>query len=726
MLQRPPDPNFGERNRLLGRALTRREDLRLVTGQGRFTGDIDAPGTLHLVFARAEEVGRILSLDTEAARAIPGVCFVLTGADVADRPGGAVNPVVSSLTARSFRLLAQGRTGFVGEAVAAVVADTTETARDAAEAVITEVEPAPVPDEPAYAQDWHAGDVETAFRNAAHVVSTSFADALLAPAPLEPRGVLAVPEGDGLLVYLPTQSPHRARTDLAGITGLPLEKVRIVAPDVGGAFGGKASLHPEEAVACLCALRLGKPVRWVATRLEEFLAAPQGRGIRAEGRMALSASGKILAVEARFDCPVGAWMTFSAAVPGRNAGRILPGPYDVRCVDIRSSGRFTATPPVGIYRGAGRPEAAMLLERLIEEAARATGRDPVALRRANLVRRFPHRTPTGETLDSGDYAALLDKACAAADWAGLRRERVRRRRRGEVVGLGMALYVEPCGHGKESARIALRPDGTILAGTGSTAQGQGRETAVAQIVADELGLPLDAVAVSHGDTGSTPPGIGALASRSTPIGGSALVEAARRWRREVADLAGRLGVAADAELADIARAAVEAGAPLPVVTLDYEPLGEAWASGCAIASLSIDRDTGVPRLERLVLVDDAGVIVNPLLAEGQLRGGIAQAVGAALMEAVVRDEHGQLVTGSFMDYAMPRASDMPPITLGHAETPTPANTLGAKGIGEAGAIGVPAAIINAALDALAPFGVRHLDMPLRSGTLWAAMHKGER
>jgi carbon-monoxide dehydrogenase large subunit len=422
----------------------------------------------------------------------------------------------------------------------------------------------------------------------------------------------------------------------------------------------------------------------------------------------------------------------------------LPGPYAVEELSIHVSAFLNNTAPMNIYRGAGRPEAALLMERLMDRAAIVCGLDPVEIRRRNLVPpgAMPHRTATGESLDSGNYPALLAKACGQAGYHELRLRQRRMRKKGRVFGVGVALYIEPCGQGWESASIGLSPEGGIVACTGATAQGQGRETAFAQIVADTLGIHVDDVTVRHGDTDATPPGIGALASRSTAIGGSALLKAAKAFHVEARRAAaqwlgceiemtlpvsgGFFGVICGRTVSWKALAASssisERGLKLTqTVVLHAE--SEAWSSGCCVASVSIDPDTGRLNIETLTWVDDAGRIINPMLVEGQLLGGLAQGLGEALMEQLVYDENGQLVTGSFMDYAMPRASDIPAVQLGKMETPTKANPLGAKGVGEAGCIGVPACLMNAVLDALSPFGVQEIDMPMTSHKIWQALNK---
>ncbi len=699
-----------------GIARRRVEDDRLLRGEGRFVADLRPEGCLHLEFARAIAApARIAAIEVDRASALPDVMLVLTGIDTRDLGRASVNPLVPGLTLADWPVLADRTVGAVGQPVAAVVARTVEAARDGAEAIRIQLEangPKIRPD--AFTQHWSTGDVDAAFERAACIVDLEIVHARLAPMALEPRAALAEYDADAdlLTVWLSTQTPHRARADLAAILQRPETGIRVVAPDVGGAFGGKASLYPEEAAVALAALRLHRPVAWTATRSDEFLAATHGRGSTTHGSLALAEDGTMLGLKASIASPLGHWMSYSAVVPARNAARILPGPYRVPAVALSANGRCDAHAPVGIYRGAGRPEAAMLMERLVETAARDLGMDPAELRRINMVRPadLPAALPAGGKLDSGDFPALLDDALRLAGYADARARIDMRRAKNEICGIGLALYVEPCGQGWESATLRHDGGGQFTLLTGSTAQGQGRETAFAQIAAEALDVPLEAITVRHGDTSVSPPGIGALASRSTAIGGSAIVRAAETL---IASLGGR-------------PASGWSSAPAGEAAIVYEAAGEAWSSGCCIAFVAIDRDTGALTVENVVWVDDAGTVINPMLVEGQLRGGLAQGLGEALMERIVYDADGQLLTGSLMDYAVPRARDIPPTVLASRSSPSPANLLGAKGVGEAGCIGIPAAIVNAAVDALARFGIRHLDMPLSAEKLWRVIDSGEK
>ncbi len=745
-----------------GAPVLRREDPRMLTGNGRFVADLAGADSLSIVFVRSPIArASIRALSVDGARAMPGVAGIYTGRDVDGLPRPRVNAVLGDFEAPDMPILAQREVRAVGQPIVAIVAETEAVAHAAADRVEMDFEPLePICDpEAAFgsaaifpemssnsvaAAHWRNGDPDRAFADAAVTAEVTVRHPRIVPAPLECRASFARWDGEEqcLTVRIGTQTPHRARDDIARALGLEPERVRTVAPDVGGAFGMKASIYPEDIAVAFAAWKLRRPVRWIASRQEDFTAASHGRGAVARGRMAFDAGGRIVALKADLIFPVGAWLTFSALVPAWNAARILPGPYAIRNIDVHVRAVVTNTAPVGIYRGAGRPEAAMLLERLLDAGARTLGLDPVTVRQRNLVSAelLPCARPNGTTLDSGDYRALLARTLVLADYGRLRGDQRRRRERGELVGLGWCLYVEPCGQGWESASITLEPTGRFTVATGSSAQGQGRETAFAQIAARELAVAPDTVRIVHGDTECVPKGVGALASRSVAIGGSAVREAARAIIDKARPLGARLlDVAPSSVVPAGGGLAVEGGpnrfvaweeiAAIAPQGLDahavYTAHGEAWGCGCCLAQVSVDRSTGTIELERLHYVDDAGTVVNPLLVDGQLAGGIVQGIGEALLERVVYDREGQILTGSLMDYALPRADDVPALRLERMCTPTPFNPLGAKGVGEAGAIGAPPAIVNAALDALAPLGVRHIDMPLAPERVWRAIRAAE-
>lgn len=675
----------------VGQTMQRREDSRLLTGQGRFVADLVPGGALWVDLLRSPYgAGAITDLDIAAAQEAPGVVAVLTGADFAGLAAAAVNPLVPQAALFPMEPMAIGRVSAPGQPVAAVVARSALAARDAVELIALAVdEDGPAPDP--------VLDLATGALPDGPGVTARVDHALVAPMALEPRAALAAWDGARLTCHLSTQTPQRCRDDLAAM--LRLADVRVVAPDVGGAFGGKASLMPEDVICAVAALKLGGAVAWQGTRSDEFLAATRGRGMATHGRMLLEGD-RIQGIEGHFAVPMGHWMPYSALAPLRNAMRMLPGPYGGAGVAQVVATR-TAEAAVNIYRGAGRPEVVILTERLVDKAAAACGLDPLAFRRLNALRADQLPAPHGPC--SGDFPGLLDAIAPA--WQAAKA----RKATGQVSGIGLALYSEPCGQGWETAALRLLPDGRVLALTGSSAQGQGRETALAQLVADELGLNPAQVIVAQGDTDLVPQGIGALASRSTAIGGSAMLLAARDFRA-------RLEAQGTNDLAALAARLPE---PLEVRTT-YTAPAEAWASGVVLAEICIDPDTGTLTIPRITWVDDAGTVLNPLLVEGQMIGGAAQGIGAALMERLVTAD-GQLQTGSLMDYAVPRATDMPPLHLISRPTPTPANALGARGVGEAGCIGIPAAILNAAMDALPP-GTPDLSLPLTSETLWRALN----
>ena len=709
--------------------MPRREDPALLRGQGRFVDDMLPEGCVFLDFLRSPvPEGTIALLDIEEARNIAGVLAVFTGADLGDLGRSAVNRLIPDAPIRPFEVLPANDVSAVGQPVAAVIATSPEIARDGVEAIVLDVHEAGLCDTPVQVAHWHGGNSGTA---SDHTVSAELKHSRVAPMALEPRACLAEPVGAGLRVWMSTQTPFRGRDDLARILGLDAVRVQVIAPDVGGAFGGKASIYPEDVMTAFAARALGRPVKWTASRSDEFLAATQGRGACSNGSLGFDANGRFTSLDARTCFDLGSWTPYSAYAPIRNAGRILPGPYAVPVVTVAVDAGFSATAPINIYRGAGRPEAAMLIERLVDKAAHAAGVDPLEIRRRNLRdARVPGMSVTGEWIDAGDYAGLLDMLENRADYAGKRAVQAKRRAAGEVVGLGLSLYIEPCGQGWETARIELSRQGRFIVQTGSSAQGQGRLTAWAQIVADALGVAPDCVDVAAGDTAQLENGIGALASRSTAIGGSAMRLAAQTLRGRIAAALGVADLVADADgviLSDTRLSWPDVAARLPedarIVDERFFAPHEAWASGAALAQVSIDRDTGRATVEEIVWIDDAGEVVNPLLVEGQLWGGMAQGLGCVLSERVAYDTNGQLLTGSLMDYAVPRASDMPDVVhMDKLPTPSAANPLGAKGVGEAGCIAIPPAVLNALQDAILPFTDQDLPLPATSETLWRAIN----
>lgn len=685
-----------------GQRIVRREDDRLVRGEAIFSADVFPDQLLHIAFVRSSVAnGRILNCDLGDARQQTGVVAVFTGEDVAQIGTLSVAAVIGQHVDVGFPILARDSVAAVGQPIVAVVAESASIAQDAIDGIYVDIDDQSGGDTqpPVFAGHWKSGDIDAAFATADCIVSATVRHPRLAPCPMEPRAITVDYDAarDSATVWLSTQTPHRARQELARMLAIDADRLRVVATDVGGAFGMKASLYPEEVLTVWAAFELRRSTQWVASRSEDFLSASHGRGGESRGELAVRADGTFLGLRASGSLPLGHWLPTSAGIPTWNAGRILPGAYRVAAVDTSMEARQSDTAAVGIYRGAGRPEAACLMERLVDEAAAATGIDPIDIRAMNLVQEqdLPFTTATGVVLDSGRYREALNRLAESVDYKELRARIETRRANGELVGIGVAFYVEPCGTGWESARVTCHPDGSIVAATGGSSQGHGRETAIAQIVADRLGVPLANVKVLHGDTATCPNGIGALASRSTAIGGSAM------------------------QLACDAVAEQIPGAEGPITEeFVYETPNEAWGYGCYVVTVAIDRDTGDLSIESAACIDDVGNVINASLVAGQILGGFAQGIGEAMLEELHYDESGQLLTGSLTDYALPRAGDIPPLKIVTQSTPCDSNEIGAKGIGEAGTIGAPAAILNAATDALRPLGVRDLRMPLSRLQIW--------
>jgi carbon-monoxide dehydrogenase large subunit len=749
----------------------------LVTGRGRFVEDLNVPGTLYLSFARSPHAkARITRIDSEAARRSAGVVDVITAHDLAGVPDMPLNQRVRGMLVPPNPVLARETVNAVGIGVAAVVAVGRAEAEDAA--ALIDVDYAPL-DGVASAADalgatapvaWDqlagnlsfslarvGGDVERAFAEADHVVSLTIDNHRIAPVAIEPRAVLAVPDplGDGLTVWVAAQSPFRLRAPLARLLGLAENRVRVVTPDVGGAFGAKNNLYREYVVAAWCALRLNRPVKWVATRADEFASMQQGRDMRITVELAVRRDGLFEGLRVRNVANLGAYLQAAAiGPPGRPLSQ-SPGCYGIPNVAVEVQAVLTNTTAIGPYRGAGRPESVMLIERVVDEAAHVLGMDPADIRRKNFIRpaAFPYKNALGAVYDSGDYDAALTKALELSDYLTLVRQRDDARTKDRLVGIGLSTFIEPsAGAGFESGLIRIEQSGRVTAVTGSSAQGQGHETAFAQIVADRLGVPMDEVVVVHGDTHGVPQAVGTFGSRSAALGGSALVLASERVIAKARRIAAHLLEAAPDDVELHFGAFSVAGAPDRRVTwselataaystLDlpddeepgleatafFSPESESFGFGAHIAVVEIDQDTGRVQLRRLVCVDDCGRVLNPLLVEGQVVGGLGQGLGQALLEQIVYTAEGQLLTASLGDYALPRAADMPMLAdlmLGHTVTPSPLNPLGVKGVGEAGTVGAPAAVANAVVDALSPLGVTHVDMPFTSEKIWRLLSAG--
>ena len=777
--------------KLVGRRVKRREDPRLIQGRGTYVDDVTIAGMQHLAFKRSDVAhGRIRSIDTRAAAAIDGVEAVFTGAQVAEFLGPM--PVGTPFPSPEHRAVAVDAVRFVGDPVAVVVACDRYVARDAADAVEVDYDPLPAVVDPEAAMTGrpaalHAdypdnvalgplpagtgagrrgevddSAVEAAFAAAEVTISQRMVNQRLAPSALETRGVVAhyEPGKESLTIWSSTQNPHVLRTFVARLTGLGQDRVRAIAPEVGGGFGAKINVYGEEYVAAALSKRLGLPVKWVEDRSEAFLATIHGRGLIAYVDLAARRDGMVLGLKLRIIADVGAYnMLLTAGVP-TNSMTMANATYAFPAIRATLTEVFTNKTPTDAYRGAGRPEAAYFVERAMDMLAREIGMDPAELRRKNFIRpeQFPYRTEMGGTYDSGDYEKALDRALELAGWEALKAERAAARADGRVVGIGLSMYVEICGMGPSSSvppggwehsQVTVERDGRISATTGASPHGQGNETTFAQMLADQFGVPIEHVTIHHGDTAVVKQGIGTFGSRSQAVGGAALHLAGTKVKTKMAKFAAALLEAHEEDLVFENGAIFVKGAPASAKPFAevaawaykpaklpeglspglsdeafFEPGNNTYPFGCHIAMLEIDRETGEPRLLKMVAVDDAGNLINPLIVEGQIHGGLAQGIGQALIEEVAYGADGQPLTASFMDYALPRASDFPRFELGATVTPTPVNPLGAKGVGEAGTIGSTPCIVNAAVDALSPFGVRHVDMLLRPEKLWRLMQGG--
>jgi aerobic carbon-monoxide dehydrogenase large subunit len=701
----------------VGRPVPRREDVRFLRGEAIYLDDIELPGLVEAAFVRSPYAhARLGAVDADAARELPGVVAVLTGADLDAAPlpvGGVEGGEVADA---GHPVLARGKVRYAGEAVALVLAESRALAEDAAELVDVDYEPLePVLDprtaasaplvhddvaENAFLR-WSRDhrDVEGAFATAAAVVSQAFHIPRLVAAPIETRGAIARhdPAEDVLTVWCSAQDPHRPLAQLGHSLRRDRDRLRVVVPDVGGAFGSKGAVGAEVAAVAAAAVELGVPIRWTEDRTENFLASYQGRGLDADVELALASDGRILGLRAVLYADLGGYLYPTTAVAPHTTAMLLSGTYRIPAVSVEVVGAATTRVPTGPYRGAGRPEAAFLIERMVDLAALELGLDPVEVRCRNFVPpdAFPYETPLGWTYDSGSFERCLDAVLELGEIDRLREQQDRARAEGRVVGIGVGMYVERAGGLWESADVRVEVDGRVVVRTGSSPHGQGHETTFAQIVADELGIDPAAIEIVWGDSGEVPPGVGTFASRSVAMGGSALVLAAR----ELAASGGRQ-----------ASARFESGL--------------VFASGAYLALVEIDPGTGRLHVRSIAAVDDSGRIVNPLLAEGQVLGATVQGLGECLVEEAVHDEHGQLRTSSFADYSLLTAAELPAIESRFVETPSPLNPLGSKGIGEGGAIATPAAVANAVADALAPFGVRHVDPPFTEAKLWRLLQGG--
>lgn len=751
--------------------MRRREDPRFLRGQARYVDDIVLPQMAYLAVVRSAAAhARLRKVDVRAAAQGPGVLTVVVGADLA----GSLSPVPPNAVEGAHvapvphPALAQGRVRYVGEPVAAVLAETRAAAEDAASLIDIEYDVLPAITDPRQAQSapvlhdaapanvllrWQrsSGDVEGVFASASRIVAQRFHMPRLAAAPIEPRGAVASydPGTDRLTVWCSAQDPHRPLAQLSHALRRPDDRIRVIVPDVGGAFGSKGAVPVEVILAAWLAMRVGRPVKWVEDRRENLAASYQGRGMDAEVEIALDAGGTIRALRARLIADLGAYLFPSTPVVPVTTAMLMTGTYAIPAAAVELVGVATNKVPTGPYRGAGRPEAAYLVERVVDLAAHELGVDPVAMRRRNLVPadRFPYRTPLGFTYDSGNYARTLEKACTLVEYDRWRREQSAARQNGRLLGIGVAMYVERAGSAVwESAAVSMTPAGHAIVRIGSTPTGQGHVTTFSQIVVEALGIDFDAVTIEQGDSAVVPRGVGTFGSRSITIGGSALVSALEQIKAKAGLIAAHLLEAGGQDVVWTDGRLHVRGAPQRGVTLAqvaaaaYQPSrlplgmavgleahnvfqlpGPVFPFGTYAAVVEVDPLTGEVTIHKLMAVDDAGRIVNPLLAEGQVIGAAAQGLGQACLEEVVYGEDGQLLTTTFADYALARAPQVPPLTTTFLETLSPLNPLGVKGVGEAGAIATPSALANAVLDALAPLGIRHLDFPLTPRRIWDAI-----
>jgi len=775
--------------RPFGARIRRKEDPRFLTGRGQYTDDVRIPGTLHAAFVRSPHAhARIRAIDLDAARTYPGVVAVYTGKDLAE---GGVNGIptgwlLPQLKPSNHHAIAVEKVHYTGEAVAVIVAESPYAARDAAELVVVDYEPLPaVADaEQALAADasivrsdgtdnvcfrWQIGDAaatDAAFSQASTVVRQRLVNQRLIPVAIEPRASLATytRATDELTLWVTSQNPHVHRLIMgAFVLGLPEHKFRVISPDVGGGFGSKIFIYAEEVAVAWIARTLERPVRWTAERRESFMTDSHGRDHITDAEMAFDANGRIVGLRVRTIANLGAHLTlFAPAIPTYLYGTLLSGQYRIPAIHAEVTGVFTHTTPVDAYRGAGRPEACYLLERMVDLGARQLGVDPAELRRRNFIQpdQFPYLTPVALQYDSGNYEPALDRALAMADYTNFRAEQQRLRQQGRFVGVGLSSYIEACGLAPsqvagqlgaqaglyESASVRVYPTGKVSVYTGSQQQGQGHETTFAQIVADRLGISTEDVDVVHGDTGRVQFGMGTYGSRSASVGGSAIVvsldkivEKSKRIAAHMLEAApedieltaGRFHVRGFPDrskgLADISLAAylahsMPAGMEPGLEAMSFfDPPNFTYPFGTHIAMVEVDADTGHVTLLRYIAVDDVGNVINPMIVDGQLHGGIAQGVAQALWESAEYDDSAQLLTGSLMNYGLPKANQLPFFELDRTVTPSPVNPLGVKGVGEAGAIASPPAVVNAVMDALSPFGIAHLDMPLTPPKVWQAM-----
>ncbi len=758
--------------RQMGARVKRKEDPRLITGSSNYVDDFRPSDIGHVAVLRSVYGhAKINGIDTTKAAAHPGVIAVYTGHDFPEMNpmpfGGGEGGGVAGSASIDTAVLPTDKVRHVGQAIAVVVAKSRYIADDALSLIEVDYEPLPVaadleeaikdgaaqiydnvPNNVAYVATTKKGEPDEAFANAEVQVTQRMNNQRVAGISLETRGAMAYPDplSGGLVVVTSTQNPHTVRQEIAGALGLSEIDVRVIAPEVGGGFGVKISCYQEDIICAAIARRLKQPIKWIESRGEHMATTHHGRAHIAEVSMAAKRDGTITAIKLRLLADLGAYPR-GAAIPTLTA-LLMNGVYDVKSVDLEVKAVYTNTMATGAYRGAGRPEAAYYVERITDVLAAELGMDPVELRRKNFIPSdaFPYVTAAGPTYDSGDYDKPLTKALLAADYTGLRAEQERLRREGRYLGIGVVTFTEICGFGPfDSASVRVEPTGKVTVTTGISPHGQGQETTFAQIVADQLGVSMDDVVVVHGDTARTPPGIGTMGSRGLVVGGSALMGGLVKVREKVSKIAahkleaaeadivfenGKFGVKGAPEkalsLKEIAQVAYSGSLPPEIgtgldVTDFFAPPGTTFPFGADIAVVEVDPETGSVHIRQYVAVDDCGRQISPLLVDGQVHGGLTQGIAQALFEEIVYDDQGQLVTGTLMDYAVPKAEFLPMYDNDRTETPSPLNPLGAKGIGELATIGSTPAIVNAVVDALSPFGIRHIDMPMKPERIWQAI-----
>ncbi len=769
--------------RWVGRRYKRKEDPRLIQGISHYTDDLKLPGLLHCVFVRSPYANaRITSINTDAARSAPGVAAVITGDDLKGVGSVPCAGALPDLKVPAHPALAQGHVRYVGEPVAAVVAEDVYAARDAADLVEINYDPLPAVVDTekalekgsplvheqfktnlAFTHELKNGDVEGTFKRADVIVKERLLNQRLAPIPMEGRSVMAEykPGENVMTLWSATQIPHLLKTQVAVMLGVPETSVRVIAPEVGGGFGSKLNVYGEEAVVPWLARKLGRPVKWTEGRRENIAATIHGRDQIDYIEMALKKDGTILGLRARIVADLGAYHQLLSPIIPTLTVLLITGCYKIPAVHCTVQGVFTNKMATDAYRGAGRPEATYIIERMMDLAALELNMDPAQLRMKNFPKpsEFPYSTSTGMIYDSANYQNSLKKALRLSGYDKLRARQRAGRKNGKYYGIGLSTYVEICAMGPstampaggwESGTVRVEPTGTVTVLTGASPHGQGQETSFAQIVADELGISPEAVNIVHGDTAAVPYGIGTFGSRATAVGGTAMYFAVQKVKAKMTALAahllgvkpaniawsvGRIGAKGTKKslaFGEVVGAAYVAKNIPPGFepglegTHFFEPSNFTFPFGAHVLSVEVDPETGEIKLEKYVAVDDCGKVINPLLVEGQVHGGIVQAMGQALWEEVVYNEDGQLVTGSLMDYAIPKAEQIPEMILDRTVTPSPVNPMGVKGVGEAGTIGATPAIVNAVCDALAPFGIRNLDMPLKAERIWNAIRQSQK